>query len=1448
MRRRVLALALALVLALGLVPMGVLAADETLPGSGTADDPYLIADAADLVAFRDKVNKNESTGDNKLCAKLTDDIVLSGAWTPFNPTSDYVSDAYAGTFDGDGHTISGLNIDSTKSNQGLFGLINGATIKNLNVSGSVISSNSYVGGIVGKVQAGTIQNCSFSGEVKSTKNSSAYAGGIVGGTQNLATISGCFNAGDITGYAGGIVGYGKADIQNCYNVGMIKGTTRAGGIIGQFNGSAATNKATNCYNAGELSLSDSSGQMGAISGFNGNIYNCYWTTPGEARGGTQGTTDKISKKVDSISSVIEALGEAFVIDKDGNVVLAWQDGTTQPSQDPTLTISGTGVLYQTNSGPQPTATLTAEFKNAEPSLVSWSIESGADVIALTSPTTADETNSQMIVSIKTPGKAVVKAEAGELSATFNVTVYPCITALELKDVPAAGKPYQVTVYTLGRVVYDETNGPELTGFTWELYADTSSTTPTQTLTGNKSTVDVPTNTEGQYLTVKLYYNGTYMTPNSIGGYRKLIVDQATAAVQNDRAALTLDTADIKAAGKLALPARGENGSAITWTSSNSAIIANDGTVVIPETGSKPQVTLTATLTKDGKSETKTFALTVWTKEDLAAYEADKLQRLKDDVAKLGTYYKMYPTFGTDTNVIDMLKSALNDGTIDVSIKDVAEVYGGAAIANDGKITYYYKDPNETASVHFASYRVTFTLTRDGVTVEKEIPVIVYWDRTQVEKVLNDEILAKLDNDLAKGEDGNYVLPKTIDGKRWALISWTSSDDKALSISTEGQQTADTLFDPYVGVVRPGMEEKTVTLTAKITFQYTNDVTGSEAPIALYKTFEVTIQPVSEEKAAEIQKDLQAKLDAGFAKAGLTDDVTGATLTADENGVYTVTNDIQLPTTRDFGVDGKVQPVTITTSDETGTLVVPDGNNAALVTVYRPAPGENAQPVTTEFTVTLYDKDTSVSASKTFTVKVLPLTQEEIDRELALMSKVKAAYFDGIKNANTDEENIRTDLHAFQEVYEKDGQLVWVYDSKSLTGSGIVPTAMKGWEELETWRLFHSNNPAVISHENLLVTRQKDPKEVKITSSLSSETLGRYGALYASDKDTYAAYKSCAGLYAQEVSVKLLVRGTANAANTTAVQSKISADFALTWLDGETAFTESVTDQEPLTVYEVFKASMGKHGYTYNSGSYVSWVKNAEGETLSQMDAGPNSGWMYKVNGQIPNVSMQDYGLKDGDKIVFFYTKDYTKETYPDGSHFGGGSTTTLPTEPTTTCPFTDLTGHWSKDEVERAWTQGLVTGMTETTFVPDAGLTRAMAVTMLYRMAGSPAATAATAFTDVPAGTWYAQAVAWAAETGVVKGMTETTFAPDEAVTRAQLATMLYRYAQTKGEGYTGAWMFLLDVPDRAAIADWAYEAVCWLNTNDVLKGRDDGRIDPQGGATRAEAAALYLRLADKLA
>ena len=645
-------------------------------------------------------------------------------------------------------------------------------------------------------------------------------------------------------------------------------------------------------------------------------------------------------------------------------------------------------------------------------------------------------------------------------------------------------------------------------------------------------------------------------------------------------------------------------------------------------------------------------------------------------------------------------------------------------------------------------------------------------------------------------------------------------------------------------MRPGASEQTVTLTATFTFQYTNDLTGTETPITLSKVFTVTVPPVSGEQADAIRARLTEKLDAGFARAGLIDAVTGEPLACDaESGVYTAVNDIQLPTTRDFGVDGKVQPVVLASDDEE-VLVVPGVSNAARIAVYRPAVGEPAADAS--FTVTLFDRQTSVSVSKTFSVRVPALTQEEIDSELQLMAEVKAHYFDGLRGRNTAENSITQNLTPFQEVYAQDGQLVRAYKNRELTGRGIVPTALEGWQELERWRLFRSDNPGVIADETLQVTRAKNPKAVTIDSALSSQTLGRYGERYQSDPVKYAAYAGCSGLWYQPVSVSLLVRGTADPQSTDAVREQITASFALCWDDGRTLLQESVTKVEPLTVYDVFRTVLDQNGYTYNGGSYVRYVQQPDGTKLSELEEGSGSGWMYRVNGKIPNVTMAKYTLKDGDSVVFFYTTDYRQETGYSG---GGWSQPEQPAQPAEeTCPFTDLTGHWAQAEVEKAWRAGLVSGMTGTSFAPDAPFDRAMAVTVLWRMAGSPKPERAAAFSDMPAGAWYADAVAWAADAGVVKGMSGESFAPAVPVTREQLAAMLYRYVQLQDRGYTGAWMFPLDVPDRADIAGYAYEPVCWLSMNGVLNGRADGRIDPKGTATRAEAAVLYLRLSDKLA
>ena len=214
----------------------------------------------------------------------------------------------------------------------------------------------------------------------------------------------------------------------------------------------------------------------------------------------------------------------------------------------------------------------------------------------------------------------------------------------------------------------------------------------------------------------------------------------------------------------------------------------------------------------------------------------------------------------------------------------------------------------------------------------------------------------------------------------------------------------------------------------MTFQLTD---AQEQTVTVSKVFTVTVKG----QQTNMREQLLAKLDAGFASyGGLRDAVTGLPL-EERDGKYLAANDIHFPTTRDFGVDGKYTPVTITSSDA-DTIVPPDVNNAARAEVYRPLPGEAAKDVTV--TVTITDSDSGVSASRSFLIAVQPLTQAEIDAELALMAAVRAHYFDGIRNANTDAKNILTDLHPFREAYlDADGQLVWVYDHADLTGSGIV---------------------------------------------------------------------------------------------------------------------------------------------------------------------------------------------------------------------------------------------------------------------------------------------------------------------------------------------------------------------------------------------------------------------------
>lgn len=294
-----------------------------ITGSGTETDPYQISTAEGLKWFRDKVNSAKTKEETKICAVLTEDIDLNNEpWTPIGIGEDTrkADLPYSGTFDGNGHTISGLNVNYGDKNGGLFCYVKSATIKNLKVAGSVTYSSGdgiAYGGIVGYADSSTIENSTN----RCTVTGRWYAGGIVGwsadsdiiGCANFGNISSPFRSGGICGIViGQVDAYGiDATIRDCYNVGMVSGKY-AGGITGHSDSSDIDILIANCYNVGSLHGSTNTGEIiGDLSGPTcTTIDNCYYLPTGNPAS----TSDRVNvKRTDSKTAAEFA---------DGTVVLA----------------------------------------------------------------------------------------------------------------------------------------------------------------------------------------------------------------------------------------------------------------------------------------------------------------------------------------------------------------------------------------------------------------------------------------------------------------------------------------------------------------------------------------------------------------------------------------------------------------------------------------------------------------------------------------------------------------------------------------------------------------------------------------------------------------------------------------------------------------------------------------------------------------------------------------------------------------------------------------------------------------------------------------------------------------------------------------------------------------------------------------------------------------------
>ena len=178
-------------------------------------------------------------------------------------------------------------------------------------------------------------------------------------------------------------------------------------------------------------------------------------------------------------------------------------------------------------------------------------------------------------------------------------------------------------------------------------------------------------------------------------------------------------------------------------------------------------------------------------------------------------------------------------------------------------------------------------------------------------------------------------------------------------------------------------------------------------------------------------------------------------------------------------------------------------------------------------------------------------------------------------------------------------------------------------------------------------------------------------------------------------------------------------------------------------------------------------------------------------------------------------------------------------------PFTDVNSNsWYFNAIEFVYNKGIMQGVSSTKFSPNGTVTRGMLVTMLWRMAGEPYVGGGS-FDDVASGSYYATAVAWAAKNGIVDGYNSTRFGPNDAVTREQIATMLYRYA--KWLGYSTSGSSLAGYSDASSVSSWAKDAMGWAVKNSVVTGVTATKLNPTSSATRAETAQMFMNFYEYL-
>ncbi len=322
-----------------------------------------------------------------------------------------------------------------------------------------------------------------------------------------------------------------------------------------------------------------------------------------------------------------------------------------------------------------------------------------------------------------------------------------------------------------------------------------------------------------------------------------------------------------------------------------------------------------------------------------------------------------------------------------------------------------------------------------------------------------------------------------------------------------------------------------------------------------------------------------------------------------------------------------------------------------------------------------------------------------------------------------------------------------------------------------------------------------------------------------------------------------------------------------------------------TVADVTLRLLDAQGFTYQhtgttkNGFYLASIgdftlKGISYDSFGEFDAGVGSGWMITLNKDFIKYGASEFEVKNGDIIKWQYTcqlgSDIGDPFYSDSSSISSNKNnktedekkeeTEKPEEEIkgeqkeevtkntfTETTFTDIKkDDWHYNYVKYVYERGLMQG-TGNGFEPESKMSRAMLVTVLYRIANPEDNEHTHSFVDVPQGEWYTDAVGWAASNGIVSGISATEFAPDSDISREQMALIIYRFAKIQGYNVSDA-ADLSNFADTDDVSDWALDAIKWANKTELINGTNETTLSPKATATRAQVAAILMRFCENVA